>query len=384
MQSRWRSRSFALLLACATATAQEARVRAVFAASEHRNAVPGIAWLCEDYLPGLPSWPAELDPLGAFSVTVTRHGVRAAAADVAPPSGAVAIGAVATSEDPNAPALLWRCGRDGREEWMIPAAFTAPEAWQETLRSIEADVVGTPRSLALPVLAGHLSCGLAEGDPRAPLLRIGPALCGDVTWITAPCDEGVSVRGCSGGGLMLPLVILMAASTDSVAAPDALQLRAFAGRDGDRVEALRQLARADRALDAPTLCAGLFGDDIDRMTAIRALTRRGAADELPRILDAAISAMPLATAAAIDAVDELWGRTTATVRDAVRRTLRLHENTALRDLDVDARTAGRAHKTPQATELDLRGRAWVVLTSTGVALLGLWNRARARMRATLS
>ena len=141
---------------------------------------------------------------------------------------------------------------------------------------------------------------------------------------------------------------------------------------------------ADRALDAPTLCAGLFGDDIDRMTAIRALTRRGAADELPRILDAAISAMPLATAAAIDAVDELWGRTTATVRDAVRRTLRLHENTALRDLDVDARTAGRAHKTPQATELDLRGRAWVVLTSTGVALLGLWNRARARMRATLS
>ena len=116
MQSRWRSRSFALLLACATATAQEARVRAVFAASEHRDAVPGIAWLCEDYLPGLPSWPAELDPLGAFSVTVTRHGVRAAAADVAPPSGAVAIGAVATSEDPNAPALLWRCGRDGREE----------------------------------------------------------------------------------------------------------------------------------------------------------------------------------------------------------------------------------------------------------------------------
>lgn len=384
MRTLWLNRAAALLLTCAAAAAQGARLRAVIAASPHRDAVPGVAWLCEDYLPTLPSWPRGLDPLAAIDVTVSSLGVEVTAAKHTPPDGALAIGAAATSGAPDAPALTWRCGVDGREEWVVPEGWEVPAEWTAWLRSIHADVEQTPRSLSLPVLVGHLSSGVVEGDPRAPLLRVGPALCGDVTWIISPCETGACVRGASGGGLMLPLVIALAALADSAVAPDALQLRAYAGRDGDRVEALRQLARSDQALDIATLRRRLLGDDSDRLTAIRALTRCGAAAELPRILAAAQPGMPMATLAARDAVAELWWRATARVRDAVMSAIRQHENAALRDLDVEELTAARALETTAATAPDLRGRAWVMLMCTGFGLLGLWNRARVPTDRSLS
>ena len=66
MRTLWLNRAAALLLTCAAVSAQGARLRAVIAASPHRDAVPGVAWLCEDYLPSLSSWPRGLDPLAAI------------------------------------------------------------------------------------------------------------------------------------------------------------------------------------------------------------------------------------------------------------------------------------------------------------------------------
>lgn len=368
------------LLWCATADAQAPLLHAAIAASEHRGGVPAVAWLCEEYLPGLPSWPEDLDPRESFTLSVSTEGWSASATEVPLPEDAVAVGYAASSDAPDSPTVLWRCGRDGDSEWTVPADFQPPRAWTDLLRSLEADVLDTPRSLALPVLAGHLSGGLLEGDPRAPLLRICPALCGDVTWMAREFDGKVEVRGRSSGGLMLPLVLLLAATAEAHAETQPLQLRSFAARDGDRAEATRQLARDDRRLDQQTLRSLLFGDDELRLTAARALVRRGAADSLPQIIDAAAPDMPWATLAARDAVHHLWPTADEATRRRCVQALERSRCPQLRALDLAALDAPPAPDAPVAPEEAPRVRAFAILVCTGIGLLGLWSRARARAR----
>ena len=77
--SRWSA--LAALLWCATAGAQAPLLHAAIASSEHRGGVPAVAWLCEEYLPSLPSWPKDLDPQEPFALTVSSEGWSAAATD---------------------------------------------------------------------------------------------------------------------------------------------------------------------------------------------------------------------------------------------------------------------------------------------------------------
>src|SRR5690606_24523422 len=119
------------------------------------------------------------------------------------------------------------------------------------------------------------------------LLRLGPALCGDATWMAFHRDEHWHVFGRSDGGLIMPLVLLAISIADGAGELSSLSLRAFAARDADQAEAARQLGRTDRAIDTATLRALLRADDSVRLTAIEALVRHGAARELPAIVKAA-------------------------------------------------------------------------------------------------
>ena len=380
-RSTLRRSTLAVLLAASTAAAQSPRLHAAVASSGHRSDVPAIAWLCEDYLPSLPTWPRDLDPLGPLSITLTADRLQISPTAVAMPTGAVAVGVVTTDDDRPASAILWRCRRDGREDWFVPDGFEPPESALKLLRSIGADTLERPRTLAIGVLAGHLSGCTVEGDQRANLLRICPSLCGDVSWLAWRAQEGICLRGRSGGGVMLPLMLIMSAAANGNSDPTALQLRAFAARDGDRHEAARQLARDDRELDVETLRALLMGDDQLRLTAIRALTRRSAVTELPRIVEAAHQSLPWTTQAVRDAVLALLPTTTPEVRRATNAALQESRAQHIRDLQEEVSSAvASGVDEPAAAHIGLRGRAIAVLLCSGFGLLGLWNRARARLR----
>jgi len=257
---------------CATAPAQGPRLHAAIAASEHRGAAPALAWLCEDYLPTLSTWPDGLDPHGTLSLTLSADGITIGPTEVDVPEGAVAIGTASFSEQHGGPSLMWRCERNGQEHWTIQPGFDLPRSWHRLLVAIEADVLDMPRSLAVPVLAGHLSGSMLEGDPRATLLRICPAMCGDVTWMTWQDGDSLRVSGQSAGGLMLPLALLMMAVADGDAEPSALQLRAFAR--------LRERWPAEHA-DAQLVVIGACRCEADarRVTDLRALAAQlGLAD----------------------------------------------------------------------------------------------------------
>lgn len=372
------ARAMAAALLCGALSAQTPTLHAAVAASEHRGGAPAIAWLCEEFLPTLPAWPEGLDPADAFALTVSPNGVDVRATEVAVPGGLVALGTVTLAESSQEPALVWSCGHDGGERWRIPASFAAPAAWGEALAAIGADAVSTPRTVAAPVLAGHLSGGLLEGDPRAALLRIGPALCGDVTWLATRQGDETIVDGRSGGGLMLPLALFLIAVADGAASPSALQLRAFAARDGDRGEAARQLGRSDRALDVETLRALLHGQDELRLTAIRSLTQRGALDALPQIVDAATPDMPWSTLAARDALRALWPHADAAQRRETQAALQRNRCPELRGVLLDAGAAPGRRAVDRTATGSARGRAFAALFCTGIGLLGLWRRERLR------
>ena len=371
---------FAATAVVAPIAAQGPRLHAAIAASEHRGDVPALAWLCEEYLPRLPAWPPGLDPRGPLSLTLSATGVHVGPTTVAIPDGAVAIGTASFAED-SGPMLLWECAHNGSERWTVQPGFEVPFRWYSMLQAIEGDLLDTPRSLAIPVLAGHLSGSLLEGDPHAALLRICPMMCGDATWLAWRDRNGVHVRGRSDAGLMLPLALLMLAVSGGDAEPSALQLRAFAARDADRQEAARQISRADRTLDVDTLRSLLLGDDDVRLTAIDALIRRKAATELPRIVDAAAPDLPWATLAARDAVQQLWPAASPETRQATRQALQRSRCLKLREIDVEALDRA-PHPAATATELartaDPRGRALMILMCTAFGFLGLWSRERVR------
>ncbi|MGK0204059.1 MAG: hypothetical protein ACI9S9_003139 [Planctomycetota bacterium] len=350
-----------------------------------------MAWLCDEFLPTLPQWPEGLDPSKSFSLSLSAAGLQIRKTEVVVPAGAVAIGTCSFSAADPTPQILWRCETNGREQWFVPNDFELPPRWQQLLHAIEADLVGTSRTLAVAVITGHLAGGLLDNDPRSALLRLGPALCGDATWQAQRLGDKLHVYGRSGGGLMLPMTFLALAIADGCGELSALSLRAFAARDADKSEAARQLGRTDRELDTRTLRALLHAEDEVRLTAIEALVRHGASNELPAIIRAADAQHPWATIAARDAVTRLWSTATGEERYATRAALRASDVSELQQIDVEAlaATPTNALIMPISPDSDTtiavdggRARALILLLCTSIGLLGLWHRERAMLHAT--
>lgn len=380
-----------ILVGQAPANIVSPELHAAIAASEHRNDVPAIAWLCNEFLPTLPQWPETLDPNGAFSISLSATGLQIRETEVNVPAGAVAIGTCSFSTAGTSPQIVWRCDTNGREQWFVPDEFELPRRWQLLLHAIEADLIGTSRTLAVPVIIGHLAGGLLDNDPRSALLRLGPSLCGDVTWQAQRQFGQLQVCGRSDGGLMLPLTFMALAIADGGGEPSSLALRAFAARDADQAEAARQLGRSDRALDAPTLRALLHAEDEVRLTAIEALVRHEASRELPAIIRAADAQHPWATIAARDAVTRLWPVATTAERRATRSALQASDEGMLQQINVDALATKRPSMLVAPISIDSganitgdggRARALILLFCTSIGLLGLWSRERAMQRTT--
>lgn len=361
------------------------QLHAAIASAEHRGRVPALDWLCTEWLPTLPGWAEGLDPRDGFALTLGPDGVRVRATDVEVPAGTVMVGSLALHAGTTADRqrLSFRCGDDGIEDWFVGADFAPEPRWLDLMRDLGART-GEPRTLSLPVLTGHFAGALLDADPRAQLLRLGPALCGDVTFeARAARGGGLHVRGRSDGGLTMPLVLaVLALQSPSGELPSPLALRAFAARDADSVEAARQLGRGDRELDLSALRPLLRGDDDMRLFAIDALVRQRAVDELPRIVAAAGTESPWATVAAIDALRTMWPAATEATREATRRALSRSDSVRMRGVDLAA--IDRPRRAPQTTpgpgdvSGDARGRWLLMLLCTGTGLFGLWARERAR------
>lgn len=370
-----------LLLAVTTApaTAQQGpTLHVAFASSAHRGGAPAIAWLCEQLLPSLPAWPDGLDRHDRFALLLTPNALEIRATDVALPEDTIACGALRLADDGSGPPLLFRCDVRGVGDWTVPAAFVLPDRHRRLLDALAVREPGTPRTLHTAVLVGHLAGALDDRDPRAQLLGLVPSLCGDTTWTFWPDEQGLRVRGRSAGGLMLPLVAVLAATADPAAPdPSGLSLRAFCAADDDTTEAARQLGRSDRELDTDTLRRLLRGDDAVRLAAIDALRRRGAVSELPHIIAAADADRPWATSAALHALETLWPDATEQVRRATTAAIARSDNRRIRGVDLRGTPAKTPHDDGRS-----RAHALLLLLCAGVGVLGLWWRERARAAAS--
>jgi hypothetical protein len=352
-----------------TTASQPFVLRCSIAAAIERGGVPAIDWLCTDVL-AARSGRASHAPI-AFELRLDGLHLLPNAPPLA--DGVVAAGSLCFDDGPP---LLFSCRRDGVEDWFVPRAFVLPASWRRVLAALEADVLDTPRSLAVAVAAAHFGGAFVDGDPRAAALQVGAASCEDATWTAWTTAEHLRVRGRSQGGLMLPAMLLAIAAADGNGQPRPLGLRAFAARDGDAAEAARQIGRSDRALDTTTLRCLLAGEDAVRLTAIDTLVRREATAELPHIVAAATQDAPCASLAAADAVRALWPTASPLDRQRTRAAIQRSSDRGLRAIDLA--TLAPAEPTPSTPPADLRTRALLWLACSALGLAGLWLRERAR------
>ncbi len=349
------------------------RLSVAFAATAATSGPPALAWLCGTWLPQRREWPPGLPPGAAIVLTLTGDTLQIEASDVPVPAGAIAAGTLELGTGLHGSVA---CAADGTEDWYLTKTAAVPTAWLDLLRRLEADVVDRPRTIDAAVLTGHLAGAAVEGDPRAELLQLGAALCGQVTWLAWRTDTHLRVRGRSDGGLLLPALLALYAGEHSRTRPS-LPLRAFCARDGDRAEAARRLVRTDAAAAAPTLRALLHGDDELRLSAIDTLVRLGACDELPNIVAAASPAMPWATVAAVDAVHALWADADATSRQRTRAALLRSSSPALRR--IDTRLLSPDPPGPRADDGSVRARLLLAMLMSGLLAYGFWLRERTRL-----
>jgi hypothetical protein len=384
-EQRWPAAVLAACLATVAAAQTPAPtavpvLHVAFAAAPARHQAPALAWLAERHLPTRAEWPADLDPRQPFALQLDATRLSIAPTAVALPADTVIAGSCRIGDGEP---LLFRCRTDGSEDWFIPPTFTPPPAWLQLLRAIDGCHTDVPHTLATAVIAGHLAGGLAEGDPRAELLRLGAAHCGDVTWLAFRDGATLRVRGRSDGGLLLPAALLVFAA-DRDDGPDGLQLRAFGARDVDRAEAARRLLGSEERMALPTLRALLFADDPTRLAAIDTLVRRHCTDELPAIVAAATAAMPWSALAAEHAVRELWLDADPLVRQRTRAALQRSDSMLLRSIDTERLPRRVPHATASATaEAPADGgpqaRALILLGLLAIGIAGLWQRERVRL-----
>lgn len=307
-------------LALAQAPALDAVVvRAAFAPAAAHDGAPGLGWLRREVIARLPEWPAPRDPDLAFALHFEGGRVRIAEAVDLPPGTAV-VGQASR----RGTTVDFECRSDGSESWRVDVRRSQPDL-APLLDVLRVPTNGTPHSLDLTALLGHLAGASVSDDDASMRMLSGAALCGEVVVEARRFGSSMRVLGRSGGGLCVPVVLVATAMRRDAAKrvvddEDEWALRAFAATDGDRTEAIRQVQRAG-AESLPTLRAMLHGDEACRLAAIDAMLRLRAAGELPRIANAAEATMPLAVAMAATAVHELFGSAKASTRDATRRAL---------------------------------------------------------------
>jgi hypothetical protein len=375
-------RSFACCLLAAALTAQEPAVTVQFAADADGKGPPALVWLRQDFLPGRSGWPRGLDARSAFVLRASPLGLSARAAVAPMPQDAYAAGEFRPPGD--APILL-SCDRDGVEDWFVPGDTVLPRRAHQLLADLGADALGF-RTMDVAALAGHFG-RVVEGDPESPLLGLGAAWCGEVTWHVFVGEPGLRVRGRSGGGLLLPCAIVFWATLPdardpsswwnaSAPLPARWQLRAFSARDGDRAEAARQLGRSDAAVDPTVLTALLHADDQSRLAAMDGLVRQQDAAALPRIIRAADPQLPETVAMAQRALTELWPLATPATQTEVRRLLARHPALTLRTFDLPVLAGQTAAPANGSTAL----RTFALLAVLQCLCFGLWLRERRRLQ----
>jgi hypothetical protein len=349
----------------------QTRLEIAFAAGAASHGPPALAWLCGTLLPDRPEWPADLDHGASFVVRLDGDGLAIAPNAVRLPAGAVAVGAIDLGA---AQRVLTCCGRDGTEDWFVPAATPLPPRDREILHELRCDQLGRCHTIDCAATIGH-RLGASADEPEIDSLQLAAALCGEVTWRVWSTPAQLRVRGRSDGGLLLPALLLALADRRGNGTTDALPLCAYVARDGERGEAVRQLARAE-VTDRPALHSMLHGGDELRLCAIDSLVRLGASEELPRIVAAASTDMPLASLAAADAIAALWPSSTATTRQRTRVALAASPIAQLRRLSL-AHGDGAA---PAAAAGQQQPGLLLLLLVTAIGLGGFWLRARREMR----
>jgi hypothetical protein len=376
-------RRLACCLLTASLAAQEPALCVQFAADADGKGPPALVWLRQDFLPGLPAWPAGLDGRQPFVLRASAQGITARAT-TSPLAGSAYL--AGEFRLPDTGSILLSCDHDGVEDWFAPAGAPLPARLRQLLADLGADASGF-RTIDVAALAGHLGRVL-EGDPESPLLSLGAAWCGEVTWNTSAGDPGFRVRGRSGGGLLLPCAIVWWATLPEPRDPSTWwtvsplparwSLRAFAARDGDRAEAARQLGGAAAGSFTAVLTALLHADDQSRAAAMDSLVRQQDASALPRIVAAADPQLPETVAMARSAIVTLWPKASASTREEVRRLLAKHPAAPLRQFDLGALAPPVA---PAPGGSGLRALAWLFVIECLV--FGLWLRERRRLQSAV-
>ncbi|MCA8949039.1 MAG: hypothetical protein KDE27_06020, partial [Planctomycetes bacterium] len=354
------------------ADSRATKVEVAFAADAALSGLPAIQWLCGTLLPMRDEWPSGLRNDQSFVVTLAAGGLAIAPNSVPLPDGALYAGSIEYAPGKR---VLCTCAPDGTEDWFVPKDVRPPRSWLALLQLLRALECDRFRTVDLGVAVGHLLGGTAVGDAGRDSIQIGASLCADVTWKAWWNSEYLRVRGRSDGGLLLPATLLVLARERGNGAPTPLPMRAFIARDGDREEAVRQMARGERSDDRVALLAMLHGNDELRLTAIDSLVRLGAAADLPRIVAAASPELPLTTVAAADAVEALWPRASEATRSKTRSALAASSTAALRNLDPNRIREPLRGPIPGITE---HWRILVGLFLLATCLFGLWLRERAR------
>ncbi len=346
-----------------------AQASIAFSPMRENDQAPGLAWLRQTALARLPHADG-LSAASAFTLHLAATAGELAAtigSAIPTPAGTACVGAFRIGELD----CEFECATDGTEEWRTDQG-SLPPAIGDRLAALGVAVDGAPRTLDLLPLVAHLTGPSAAGDGFANLLAIGADRCGPVVLHAQSTEHGVRLRGRSGGGLLVPMLLALAATTRESSVGDAVldahRLRALTASDNDRKEAARQLPRHG-ARSLQTLRSLLHGDEADRIIAIDGLVRMGAAQELPRILAAVDPQMPTVQEMAELAVRDLWALAAQPTRD---RTLAV-----LRDRSLDPEMLASV----RVQEPNLRWRVMALLGVLLCALNGLWMRERNKTAA---
>ncbi|GAB4146255.1 MAG: hypothetical protein Fur0037_14280 [Planctomycetota bacterium] len=351
------------------APAQEKpELRVLLAPDAEGQGPPALVWLRRSWLPVQSFWPRGLDPSRGLRIHAGANGVRCSPS---PHEG----GSYLEGEFvlPGLGSVLLSCDREGIEDWYAPQGPLPPRLGE--LVSALGDLEASPRTVDAGVFCGVLGPGLADGDPLRPLLSIAMSRCGEVVLRAWRSEDGWRVRGRSAGGLLLPALGAFLAACPSGSIPTvpspgngtALVARAFAGRDPDRAEAARQMARTRTARVDQALDSLAFGDSPCRLQAIDSLLRRGDPADLERILAAVDPASRADLDIARDAIADLWPGLSPAGRERLRAGL------SLRRPEVCALLPARGPVHPGS-----RYAAAAALAVLLFGTLGFWLRERNR------
>lgn len=340
-------------------------VHLAIAARSQLGSANAVAWLRDEVLVQRTEWPRGRDAEQPFTVHVDPSGIRFGDG-IALPEGCIAAGEASL----DGTTIAFDCRRDGSETWTVTGA-RVPSAARSLLAVLRLTTDGVPRAFDTNAMVGHLAGAAVADDAAMQTLTAGALLCGEAVVVVTKNGSTLRVDGRSGGGLCVPAFVLWTAQQRDAATPvsDALsqwQVRAFAGRDGDRLEAVRQMQRSGGA-SVPALRAMLHGDETSRLCAMDGLVRLKAASELPRIVAAADASMPLASAMASTAVDLLWPLAAADTRALT-----------IQALDSNPAAASATERGGEPA-IDTRWRWLCILAVTLASLSSFWLRERSRI-----